>query len=70
MHVSGRSFKQTLKTLTSAHNYINDYKSFAFDPKHGYLTVDPKLCGNALRFGVIFSNIEDDTVKSSKGELQ
>jgi len=70
MHISGKSFKQTLKTLISAHNYINDYKSFAFDSKHGYLTVDPKLCGNALRFGVIFSNIEDETVKNSKGELQ
>mmetsp|Transcript_35346 Transcript_35346/g.77239 ORF Transcript_35346/g.77239 Transcript_35346/m.77239 type:complete len:95 (+) Transcript_35346:734-1018(+) len=69
LNVRNKSLKQALKTLVATHNKLNELKTFAFDDVHGYVTVDPKLCGNAFRLSATFENVDEEIAREHKGDM-
>jgi len=69
LKISSSSLKQALKTAVAIHNKLNDHKILAYDNTHGYVSVDPKKSGNAMRISATFENVDDNIVKEHKQDL-
>jgi protein-arginine kinase len=69
LKVESSSLKKALKVAVAIHNKLNDHKILAYDNTHGYVSVDPKRSGNAMRISATLQNIDDAVIKDFKQNL-